>query len=138
MTLQGSYLWSFGLDYTNFASQVSVSNGYMWVLSSDGYLQTEWRHARVSQNDLVQAIDDVLNGIIVKTTSSPSEPPPSTPPDNNPMMIPSSSPSIPDAPFQSGLEELDTVNLQNNPLFIGFLGLSAFAAIIVGINRFRS
>ena len=125
VTMQGSYPWTFGLDHENFASQVSVSNAYVWLLTPDRYLQDEWAYTVVPQNSMVTAIDNVLNGMTIKNA-----------PDMSADDIDFS--SIPEPPLLTGADNLNTFNLQNNPLFLGFIGLSGIAAIALLINRFRS
>lgn len=65
----GGYPWLFGVDTDNYAKDVGLSTGTVWVLDSNLNLQKQWLYQLVSANDIASTINSALTPENIVTES---------------------------------------------------------------------
>lgn len=113
--MKGNYEWTFGLDINNYADVYDVSNGYVWILDENLELYKSFNYTVVSSSELRSELDQLVNPITITTTAS-----------NGSTVTVVSKPSV---ASETPVVE-DTLNLGDNPLFLGFIGFSIIGIIV--------
>lgn len=122
---QSSYPWFFALDTENYASIAGTQNADVWILDQQLNSVYTWDYAIITKSDFVDKLSQTIGIVTSEITSETTF--------TSEMVITTeNSISIGDVG-----DEINTLGLFENSLFLGFLGFSIIGVIYIQIAKRR-
>ncbi len=128
---RGNYNWTFALDHTDYASTVGTQNADIWILDTNRQIVKEWDHAIVGQTTLSNELAKVIGNITSLVTSEV------TITSGNTTFVKTTTYTTTSSININDDKEINTLGLGDNPIFLGFLGVSAVIAAVIGVLKIK-